>query len=44
MLFAIRNLNKIISISKNWLSDPRVGCNSHSSLIELIEADVALEE
>ncbi len=38
------NLNKIIFVSKNWPSDPRVGCSSPSSLIELIEADVTLEE
>jgi hypothetical protein len=38
------NLNKIIFISKNWPNDPKVGCSSPSSLIELIEADLALEE
>ncbi len=38
------NLDKIIFVTKNWPSDPKVGCNSPSSLIELIEADFALEE
>jgi hypothetical protein len=38
------NLDKIIFISKNWPNDPRVGCSSPSSLIELIEANVILEE
>jgi hypothetical protein len=38
------NLNKIIFVSKNWPNDPRVGCNSPFGLIELIEADVTLEE
>jgi hypothetical protein len=37
------NLDKIIFVSKNWPSDPRVGCSSPSSLIELIEADLALK-
>ncbi len=38
------NLNKIIFFSKKWPSDPRVGCSSTYSLIELIEANLALEE
>jgi len=38
------NLDKIIFVSKNWPSDPRMGCSSPSSVIELIEADLALEE
>ncbi len=40
----LNNLDKIIFISKNQLNDPRVDCNSPSSLIEFIEANVALEE
>jgi hypothetical protein len=40
----LNNLDKIIYVRKNWLSDPRVGCNSPCSLIELIEVDVALKE
>jgi hypothetical protein len=38
------NLDKIFFVSKNWPSDLRVGCSSPSSLIELIEVDLALEE
>ncbi len=37
------NLDKIIFITKNWLNDPRVGCNSPPSLTKLIEVDVGLE-
>jgi hypothetical protein len=33
------NLNKIIFVSKNWPSDPRVGCSSLFSLIQLIETE-----
>ncbi len=35
---------KLIFVSKNWPNDLRVGCNSSSTLIELIEADLALEK
>jgi hypothetical protein len=38
------NLDKILFVSKNWASDPRVGYSSPSSLIELIEVNLALEE
>jgi hypothetical protein len=38
------NLNKIFFVSKHKPSDLRVGCSSLSSLIELIEVDLALEE
>jgi hypothetical protein len=37
-------LDKIIFVSKIWPNDPRVGCSSPFSLIELIEADFALKE
>jgi hypothetical protein len=40
----LTNSDKIIFVSKNWPSDPSVGCSSTSSLIELIEADLALKE
>jgi hypothetical protein len=40
----LNNLNKIIFVSKNWPSDPRVGCSSPFSLIELTEVDIALQE
>ncbi len=36
------NLDKTNFVSKNWPSDPKVACNSPSSLIELIEANVIL--
>jgi hypothetical protein len=38
------NLNKRIFVNKNWPNDPRVGCSSPSSLIQLIEIDLVLEE
>ncbi len=36
--------DKIIFVINNWPSDPRVCCSSPSSLIKLIEANLALEE
>jgi hypothetical protein len=38
------NLDKLIFVSKNWPNDPREGCNSPSSLIELIEFGATLAE
>jgi hypothetical protein len=38
------NLDKTNFVSKIWPSDPRVACNSPSSLIELIEAMFLEEE
>ncbi len=38
------NLDKIIFVNKNLPNDPRVGCSSPFGLIELIEANLALEE
>ncbi len=38
------NLDKIIFVTENWISDPRVGCNSPPSLTKLIEVDVGLED
>jgi hypothetical protein len=38
------NLNKIIFVSKKWPSDPRVGYNSPSNLIEFIKVNIALKE
>ncbi len=40
----LTNSDKIIFFSKIWASDPRVGCSSTSSFIELIEANLALKE
>ncbi len=34
----------LIFISKNWPSDPRIGCKSPSSLVEFIGIDGDLEE
>jgi len=31
------NLDKLIFVSKNWPNDPKEGCSSPSSLIELID-------
>jgi hypothetical protein len=36
------NLNEIIFVNKIWPNDPRVGGSSPSSLIDLIEANIAL--
>jgi hypothetical protein len=38
------DLDEIIFVSKNWPSDLKVGCSSPSSLIELIEVNVALKK
>lgn len=40
----LNNLGRTIFVSKHWPSDPRVGCNSPFSFIELIEVDFAFEE
>jgi len=37
-------LDKLIFINKNWPNDLRLGCNSPSSLVELIETNVYLKE
>jgi len=39
-----KNLDKLIFVNKNWFNDPRIGCKSPSSLIELIETNVILKE
>ncbi len=36
--------NKLILVNKNWFNDFRVGCNSFTSLIKLIEFDATLKE
>ncbi len=38
------NLDKTIFVHTNLPNDPRVCCSSPSSLIQLIEADFALEK
>jgi hypothetical protein len=37
-------LDKLIFVNKNWFNDPRIGCKSLSSLVELIETNVILKE
>jgi hypothetical protein len=37
-------LEKLIFVSKNWLSDFRIGCKSHSSLVKFIDIDGDLEK
>jgi hypothetical protein len=39
-----KKLDKLIFVNKNWFNDPRIGCKSPSSLVELIETDVLLKE
>ncbi len=38
------NLEKMIFVSKNWPSDPKVGCKSPSNLVELIQRDLDFED
>jgi hypothetical protein len=37
-------LDKLIFVNRNWFNDPRIGCKSPSSLVELIESDVFLQK
>jgi hypothetical protein len=37
-------LDKLIFVKKNWPNDLRIRCKSHSSLIDIIEIDVNLDE
>jgi hypothetical protein len=37
-------LEKLIFVNKSWPNDPRIGCKSPSSLVELINIDVDLEK
>jgi hypothetical protein len=34
----------MIFVSKNWPSDPKVGCKSPSNLVELIQRDLDFED
>ncbi len=38
-----KNLDKLIFVNTNWPNDPRIGCKSPSSLVELFETHVDLE-
>ncbi len=40
----LENFKKLIFISKNWLTDAKVGCKSLSDLVEFIEMDEQLKE
>jgi len=40
----LKNLENLIFVSKNWLSDPRNGYKPPSNLIELIQIDLGFEE
>ncbi len=37
-------LDNLIFVNKNWPNDLMISCKSHSSLVELIDIDVDLEE
>jgi hypothetical protein len=37
-------LERLIFVTKNWLSVPRIGCKSPSSLVKFIDIDGDLEE
>jgi hypothetical protein len=38
------NLEKLIFVNKNWLTDPRVACKSASNLVKFIKKDLELED
>jgi len=44
MLLVIDNSKKLIFVSKNWLNDPRISCNSFFNSIKLIVTNTDLEE
>jgi len=39
-----KHLEKLIFVNKNWPNDPKISCKSPSSLVDLIETNVDLEE
>jgi hypothetical protein len=39
-----KNLDKLIIVNKNWPNDFRISCKSLSSLVDLIETNLNLEE
>ncbi len=39
-----KNLDKLIFVNKNWQNDPKIGCKCLSSLADIIENDLHLEE
>jgi hypothetical protein len=44
MSFTIKKIGQIDLCHKNWHNDPRIGCKSLSSLVDLIETHVSLEK
>ncbi len=40
----LKNLNKLIFVNKNWPNDPKIGCKSSFSLVDLIKTNLNLEE
>jgi len=40
----LKNLEILIFFKKNWPNDPKIGCKSPSSLVDLIETNLNLEE
>jgi hypothetical protein len=40
MTFIIKEMDKLIFVSKNWPNDPRINCKSFSSLANFIESDL----
>jgi hypothetical protein len=42
--FQSENLDKLIFVNKNWPADPRIGCKSPSSFVDLIRTGLNLEK
>jgi hypothetical protein len=40
----LENLENLISVSKNWPNDVRVGCKALSGLLELIDCEIDLQK
>ncbi len=43
-LLQSKNLDNLIFVNTNWPNDPRIGCKSPSSLVELFETHVDLKD
>ncbi len=39
-----KHLEKLIFVKKNWPNDPKIDCKSPSSLVDLIQTNVDLQE
>jgi len=44
MSFQSKNLDKLIFVNKNWSTDPRIGCESPFSFVDLIRTGHNLEK